>query len=119
MNYTETIERTSLELSRTTLEIGHLREQIAEVEAIEQLEIINAKNGESKPLFTNETARGAALTLRLRENAEARELKKMLEEQEQRRSLLAARLERLRGEFKLHLLDRHSEIIAHSTPIIA
>ncbi len=101
MNYTEEIEKTALELAQATHKLSALRERLVEIEAIETLEIANAKTPEGKPLYSNEATRSATLVLRLRESAEAAEIKRMIEQAEDRRIRLVARLEHLRGEFKL------------------
>lgn len=106
MNYPEQIEQTALRLTETTQKISELRERMAEIEAIETLAIVNAKTQEGKPLFSNESTRNAELVIRLRQNNDAAELKQMLTGHEQQRAQMQARLERLRGDFKLMLLER-------------
>lgn len=111
-NYPEKIEETSLSLSQTSQAISELRERLAEIEAIETLAIVNAKTAEGKPQFSNESTRNAELVIRLRQNQDAVELKQMLSRCEQERAQLLARLERLRGNFKVALMERQAEIAA-------
>ncbi len=116
INYPEQIEKASLDLAQVQREAVTLRERLGEIEVILTLEIINAKTPEGKPLYSNEAARNAELILRLRDNEDAAEIKRMLERADERRAELLAHVERLRGEFKLFLLDRQAEIIAHGAP---
>lgn len=115
-NYPKQIEETSLRLAEKTQAISELRECLAEIEAIETLEIINTKTPEGKPQFSNESTRNAELVIRLRKNQDAAELRKILTGYEQQRAQILARLERLRGDFKVTLLERQSEIAAKSIP---
>lgn len=117
--YPEQIEETSLRLSETTQAISELRERIAEIEAIETLEIVNAKTPEGKPQFSNESTRNAELVIRMRQNKDALELKQTLTGCEQQRAQMLARLERLRGDFKIALLERQADIAAKSIPFSA
>lgn len=93
-------------------EAATLRERLAAIEAILTLEIINAKTPEGKPLYSNEAARNAELILRLRDNEDATEIKRMLEHADERRAGLLAHVERLRGEFKLYMVERQAETLA-------
>lgn len=54
----------------------------------------------------------------MRDEAEASDLKEQIERGETQRQQHLAKLERLRGEFKIALLERQSEIAAHNLPII-
>ncbi len=108
----------SIDAARVQREAAELRERFAAIEAILTLEITNAKAPEGKPLYTNEATRAATLTLRLQESSEATEIKRMLARADECRNELVARIERLRGEFKIALLERQAEITAHSTPLV-
>jgi len=48
---------------------------------------------------------GAELVLRLRDHEDAKQIKELLDRADERRARLSSHLERLRGEFMLHLLD--------------
>lgn len=117
--YSKQIEETSIRLSETAQAISELRERLAEIEAIETLAIVNAKTSEGKPQFSNESTRSAELVLRLRQNQDAVELKQTLTEHEQKRTQMQARLERLRGDFKIALLERQADIAAKSLPFFS
>jgi len=53
----------------------------------------------------------------MRNDPEAVSLKEQIERGEMQRQQHLARLERLRGEIKIALLERQSEIAAHNLPI--
>ncbi len=119
MNYPEMIEQMALKLADAAQEITALRDRMNEIEIIETLDIAAAKAGEGKPLYSNEATRAATLALRLLGNADYTELKETLARAERKRQELTARLERLRGEFKLALVERQAEIAALASPSIA
>ncbi len=117
-SYPQQIEKVSLDLAETMAQAATQRERVAEIEAILTLEIANAKTPEGKPLYSNEAMRSAELVLRLRDNEDATEIKQSLGRADEKRARLLARLEHLRGEFKLHLLDRQDEIAARNAPVV-
>ena len=104
------IEELQIELSRATSELQTIREEIGGREALLTLDVVTAKDETGKPLYSNESLRAAALILAKEQSAEINELKTREKSLEQTRSELFARLERLRLEFKLFLLDREAEI---------
>ncbi len=112
MNYPEQIEATVLQLSQRTREAQDLREQVDLRESAATLEVLNARDEQGRSLYSNETARNAAIKLALSSNNNYQDLERKLTAAETERSQLLARLERLRGEFRLHLLDRQQEIAA-------
>jgi len=111
-NYPEQIEKTALELGEVQREAAEQRERLAEIESILTLEIAGAKSSEGKPLYSNEAARNAELILRLRDSEDATQIKGLLERADEKKARLLAHLERLRGEFKLYLVERQAEIAA-------
>ncbi len=112
MNYPEQIEAVTLAINRKSRELQDLREQLGLKESAALLEILNAKDEQGKPLYSNETARNAALRLALAANARYQEVERKIAAVEQDRAELVASAERLRNEFKLYLLDRQQEIAA-------
>ncbi len=112
MNYPEQIEDVALQLSQRTREVQDLREQVTLRESAATLEVLNARDEQGRALYSNETARNAAIKLALSSNNNYQELERRLTAAETERSQLLARIERLRGEFRLHLLDRQQEIAA-------
>ena len=101
MNFPERIEQLSIQVAAKTREVQDLREQIGLKESAATLEVLNARDEEGRPLYSNETARGAAL-------------KRALAATETERAELLANLECARNEFRLHLLDRQQEIAVMS-----
>jgi ribosomal 50S subunit-associated protein YjgA (DUF615 family) len=116
MNYPELIEQTSLGLAEKARTVAELRERLAEIEAIETLAIANAKTSEGKPQFSNEATRSAELVLRLGRNDDVVAIKRTLAQLEGERAKSSARVERMRGEFKIALLERQAEIATMNAP---
>ena len=110
MNYPSEIEKTVLTLAECSRQSAELRERLAATEAIIIQDITVAKTSEGKPQFSNESVRAAELTLRLRSDEEATNLRQQIEQGEAQKQRHLARLERLRGEFKLYLVERQAEI---------
>lgn len=110
MEYPERIEAVSLTIAAKNREMADLRNQIDLKQSAATLEILNAKDESAKPLYSNETARSAAIKLALAANARYQELERKLAAAELDRAQAFAALERLRGEFKLYLLDRQQEV---------
>jgi hypothetical protein len=104
------IEELSLEIARLDAELQDVREEIGSREAFMTLEIGAARDEAGKPLYSNETLRAAALTLAKEQSEDTKALRHQEKTLEQTRSEMFARLERLRFEFKLFLLDREAEI---------
>jgi len=112
VNYPSDIEKTVLELAECNRQSAELRERLAATESLIIQDIAVAKTPEGRPQFSNESVRAAELTLRMRDDAEATDIKAQIERGEMQRQQHLARLERLRGEFKIHLLERQAEIAA-------
>jgi hypothetical protein len=104
------IEELSLEIARVSAELQDVREEIGSREAFMALEVATARDEAGKPLYSNESLRAAALTLAKEQSEEIKALRHQEKTFEQNRSEMFARLERLRLEFKLFLLDREAEI---------
>jgi hypothetical protein len=110
LDYPERIEAVSLTIAAKNREIADLRNQMDLKQSAATLEILNAKDENARPLYSNETARSAAIKLALAANPRYQELERKLSAAEMDRAQAFAGLERLRGEFKLHLLDRQQEL---------
>lgn len=104
------IEELQIEIARAGAELQTIRDEIGNREALMTLDIVTARDESGKPLYSNESLRNAALTLAKEQSEELNELKTREKALEQTRSEMFARLERLRLEFKLFLLDREAEI---------
>jgi hypothetical protein len=109
LSYPERIEAVSLTIAAKNREMADLRNQIDLKQSAATLEILNAKDESAKPLYSNETARSAAIKLALAANPRYQELERKLAAAEMDRAQAFASLERLRGEFKLYLLEKQQE----------
>lgn len=112
MDYPERIEALAVQLAAKTREVQDLREQIGLRESSATLEVLNARDAENRPLHSNETSRNAAIQLALAASAKHQEAARRVAAAETERAGLQANVERLRNEFRLHLLDRQQEIAA-------
>ncbi len=112
VNYPSEIEKTVLELSECNRQSAELRERLAVTESLIIQDIAAAKTPEGKPQFSNESVRAAELNLRMKDDGDTADLKAQIERGEMQKQQHLARLERLRGEFKIYLLDRQAEIAA-------
>jgi hypothetical protein len=112
-NYPELIEQAATDVAELTKEINAIRVEMREFE-VEQLgEVLSASDeATGKPLFTNDKQRDYALAVRITDNATYQSLRASLADKELAKGIAQAKLERLRGEFKLHLLDRQEGIQA-------
>ena len=108
------IERLNLDLANLNYELQLNRERQAFLEANLTFAILDAKHPETgKALYSNETARDAALKLRVHEPEECKALRGVIFGAERDRAKLLAQLEQLRSLFKLELLERQ-DVIATS-----
>jgi predicted nucleic acid-binding Zn-ribbon protein len=111
-DYPQKIEELQIEIARVSSELQTAREEIGNREALLTLDVVSTRDEAGKPLYPNEALRSAALTLARENSEELKDLRNREKLLEQTRSELFARLERLRLEFKLFLLDREAEIKA-------
>jgi chromosome segregation ATPase len=106
MNYPEEIESTFLELASFDERIKQVRAKVRSLELQITLDVTTAKDPETgKLLLSNDKQREGAIASTLAESEEYAELATDISNLEQDKIRLQARLERLRMEFKLHLLD--------------
>ena len=110
MNYPAEIEQTATRIAELVKEIGDIRTDLRDIETEQVVEVLTAKDESGKALFTNDKQRDTALATRLMEHPRHCKLKADLSEGELEKAIAGAKLERLRGEFKLHLLDRQEQI---------
>lgn len=110
MNLPERIEAITLLAATKNRDIHESREQLGLQESVATLEILTAKDEHGKPLYSNETARAAAIKLALSSRADYQEMQSKLIILEEERAAALANVERLRNEFKLYLLDKQLEI---------
>ncbi|MDQ4121646.1 MAG: hypothetical protein M3209_09390 [Acidobacteriota bacterium] len=117
-DYPQQIEKLNVDAARCNQYIEEVRAQISAIESELQLEITRARNPDGKPVFTNDTARAAAFTKSCDESDELQTLIAERCTHEFRRAEILAKLERLRLEFKLHLLDRQEQISRQISGVI-
>jgi predicted nucleic acid-binding Zn-ribbon protein len=104
------IEELQLQIADLNRDLDDVREKVATREALMTIEIVTARDETGKPLYSNESMRAAAVTLAKNNSEELRNLWEQENNFEYKKSELFARLERLRLEFKLYLIERQEEI---------
>ena len=104
------IELTANDLAELNYQLQLDREELAAIEAEISLQILDAKNDAGKALYSNETARANALTLQLRQHTDYQFRQANIRATEQERARLQAGLERLRGLFKVELIERQEAL---------
>jgi hypothetical protein len=109
-NYPELIEQTLIEIETWRQEIQDLRRVAAEIKETTRITILNAKNEAGKALYSNDQARDAQLVAELAKDEMYQGAVSQLDKKEYQKAVSEARLERLRGEFKLYLIDRQQEV---------
>ncbi len=108
------IQRVGNDLANLNYQLQLDREMLAAREATISLAILDARNDVGKPFYSNETARAAALTLKLNEDADYRMKQAAIRNAERERGHLQAMLEQLRGLLKLELLERQEAMISNT-----
>lgn len=94
-----------------------VKDEMSLIESLETINIVTATNVETgKLIFTNDKLREAALVQALDDHEQYNTLKDSLVRVERLKVETEAEIERLRGLFKLHLLDRQ-EAISGSTAL--
>jgi hypothetical protein len=111
-NYPEEIETAQLKLADLNDQIADIRDELGKIEVREKMEILFARDDAGKLRYSNDAQREIALEMALGQIVEYADQKIELRQIERRREELKAHIERLRGEFKLALLDRQEEIAA-------
>lgn len=108
-NYPEEIERLAIEAARLKHFIETVRASIDVIEADLQLEIIAARDVDGKPVFGNERARAAAFVKACDKSEDLQTLIAERRTHEFRFAETSAKLDRLRSEFNLYLLEREEK----------
>lgn len=110
LDYPTQIETLSHQLADLNEALANARDQADIAEAHIILEVLTTKDeATGKPLFSNESARAAALTLRLESDADFQTFTAEKRAHERRRAELMARLEALRGQFRLYCLEQEQQ----------
>jgi hypothetical protein len=105
MNLPEEIENTFLELASFDERIKGKRSRVRALELEKTLEVTTMQDGNGKLLLTNDKQREGAIAKALAECEEYCELATELGNLEQDKLRLTARLERLRMEFRVEMLE--------------
>jgi hypothetical protein len=106
MNLPEEIENTFLELAAFDERIKSRRARVRSIELQITLDVTTAKDPTTgKLLLSNDKQRESAVASALTEDSEYAEIAEQLSNLEQDRLRLQARLERLRMEFKVEMLE--------------
>jgi hypothetical protein len=107
--YPARIEATALALHAAS-KVLEQRRELAGLHAAEiKLEIINAKTEAGKPLHSNETARECAITEALARDEAFQQMTEECDQAERLKVELSAKLERLRSEYRLALIDHEAD----------
>lgn len=109
-NHPQQIEGLMCDVADMNSHIQAKREQLNIIEAAAQIEIYTAKDADGKLLFSNDNLRKANYTSLIAENKEYCEISHSLTTIERERLYHLAKIERLKLEFRLFLLDRETEI---------
>ena len=107
--YPSLIEATALAL-HVASKVLERRRELSSLHASEvKLEIINARTEAGKPLYSNETARECAIADALARDEEFHHFIEECDEAERLKVELAAKLERLRTEYRITLIDHEAD----------
>lgn len=105
MNLPEEIENTYLELAAVRERMKGKRTRVRSLELQIAFDVTTAKDESGKLILTNEKQREAAIAKMLAESQDYVGMAKELGNDEQDETHLMARLERLRMEFKVEMLE--------------
>lgn len=112
-DYPQKIESLAVELARLTTIRDDAREALEEVtDEITSAVLRTVEPTTGKPLYTNDKAREIEIRKRQRESEEWQTAANRLERTEHDRSIAAAILERIRGEFSVWKIERREAIAA-------
>lgn len=108
-DYPSAIEATAIahHAAAKTLE---QRRELAALRACElKTEVLNAKNEQGKPAYSNETARECAIADALASDQDYQSLIEEADQAERLKVELSAKLERLRAEYRVALIDYEAD----------
>lgn len=108
--YPEQIESSALQLHEASEQLQSVREEIGRIEIHTKADVLTAKDeGTGKALYSNDTARDCAISKRLEQDANYADCRERERQLERTKTEQTARLERLRREFQLALIDYEAE----------
>lgn len=105
----DAIEATNLAHFAAGKTLDAVRAQASQVAAEIKTEVLSAKNEAGKPLYSNDQQRDAAITIALATDDEYQQLVQDVEHAERLKATLAAKLERLRGDYRIALIDYEAD----------
>lgn len=108
-HYPRQIEEVQLEILGYNAEIERIRTGLQQIEDSHLLDVMMARSHDGKAIFSNDASRGIEHRGRLAASTDYQECKKHLEEYEGLKTAAVIRLERLRGEFKLEVVEKWQE----------
>lgn len=110
--YPQAIADEMLEIHASGQEIEDLRREVQQFEDAAFTEVLTARQeGSDKPLFSNETARMVAVRAHLSRSDDYTAAQLRLRRAENDRAAHVARLEQLRLEYRLRLIDYEVEFL--------
>lgn len=108
--YPEQIESAALSLHEVNEQLQSVREEIGQIEIQVKADVLTAKDeGTGKALYSNDTARECAVNKLFSERDGFNDLKASERHIEKVKAERSARLERLRKEFEIALIDLEAE----------
>jgi hypothetical protein len=109
-NLPERVLQAELDLIDHLDKLKNLRGKISSIEVDKTIQIADARNEAGKPIFTNDKARDAARERLCAEDEDYQETYRELRKGEHDAKVLEATLNKLKMDFKEHLLDREEHI---------
>lgn len=107
--YPALIEAANLELYEAGKELDEERERLARYEAGIKVQILTARNEAGKPLYSNDALRDAAFTEAIADDDRHQQLRVLADGAELEKFTAAAKLDRLRAEFRIALIEYEAE----------
>lgn len=107
------IERAALELHQVCSEYSDVKEILRSIKAQTEASIYEAKSNDDKPLYKNDRERAQAVCEALSDSPAYQRNLEIEQQLDARKAMLAAYVERLRGDFSIALIDYEVERLGH------
>lgn len=111
-DFPQQIENLRRDIAKTNFTIRSERERLNVIEAETHIDIATAKDVDGKLIFTNDVMRRAGFVKAISQNQTHVVISQSVERLERDKDFQNALLEKLRLQFKLHLLELEAEIAA-------
>jgi hypothetical protein len=108
-DYPKEIERAGLDLAATIEELSETRERIRITEIETLANVMAAKGGNDKPLYSNDRARDIAVHFALRADSSYNQDLATVRILEHKKATIEWEVERLRREYRIALIDYERE----------